>query len=198
MASINMNKRKIDVVDLTGSDDEQDAEAHQRRSKQKQSCQWEPPTPPASSNQATSGPLSSQASSTRSAPLRRDPHASYSTPSQTVRSGWAETLPSSFDAAAEVEDSQGFDDNAYQSLALYGTVSTKVVGVRFYSGHATAGEFVVVRREPGNQYDANAIRIDNVMGQQIGHIPRIMAAKLAPFLVRPKRSLIQKGADKHW
>jgi SWI/SNF-related matrix-associated actin-dependent regulator of chromatin subfamily A3 len=33
------------------------------------------------------------------------------------------------------------------------------------------------------QYDSNAIRVDNVLGRQIGHIPRAVAEKLAPYLV---------------
>ncbi len=33
------------------------------------------------------------------------------------------------------------------------------------------------------QYDSNAIRVDNVLGHQIGHIPRTVAEKLAPYLV---------------
>jgi SWI/SNF-related matrix-associated actin-dependent regulator of chromatin subfamily A3 len=40
----------------------------------------------------------------------------------------------------------------------------------------------MVRREPNNQYDRNAIRINNVQGDQIGHIPKTLAAKLAPYL----------------
>ena len=40
----------------------------------------------------------------------------------------------------------------------------------------------MVRREPQNQYDPNAIRIENVKRQQIGHIGRAMASKLAPFM----------------
>ncbi|RMD42552.1 hypothetical protein DV735_g2622, partial [Chaetothyriales sp. CBS 134920] len=57
-----------------------------------------------------------------------------------------------------------------------------IVGCRYYNGHATTGEYVKVRREPGNVYDGNAIRIDNVMGEQIGHLGRNVAARLAPFL----------------
>lgn len=33
------------------------------------------------------------------------------------------------------------------------------------------------------QYDVNAIRVDNVFGHQIGHIPRTVASKLAPYIV---------------
>ena len=41
---------------------------------------------------------------------------------------------------------------------------------------------MVVRREPRNPYDGNAIRIDNVVRDQIGHIGRQVAAKLAPLI----------------
>lgn len=41
---------------------------------------------------------------------------------------------------------------------------------------------MVLRREPHNQYDANAICVDNVRGEQIGHIPRGLAAKLAKYM----------------
>lgn len=57
------------------------------------------------------------------------------------------------------------------------------MGVRFYRGRATKGEHVVLKREPQNQYDRNAVRVDNVMGAQIGHIGRVVAAKLAKYMV---------------
>ncbi len=38
---------------------------------------------------------------------------------------------------------------------------------------------VTLVREPQNPYDANAIRVDNVNGVQIGHINRELASKLA-------------------
>lgn len=65
---------------------------------------------------------------------------------------------------------------------LYGSFDGKVVGIRYYNGFASAGEVVMCRREPQNQYDRNAIRVCNVLGNQIGHIPRAIAAKLAPYL----------------
>lgn len=68
-------------------------------------------------------------------------------------------------------------------LTCADVLHTKIVGVRFYTGHATKGEHVVVKREPSNHYDSNAIRVGNVMGEQIGHIPRQMAAKLAKYMV---------------
>ncbi len=87
-----------------------------------------------------------------------------------------------------------------------GAVDGKIVGLRYYSGFATVGEVVVsffadglmneflnkaadgvffqmIQREPSNPYDANAIRVNNVHGNQIGHIPKNLAAKLAPYMV---------------
>jgi SWI/SNF-related matrix-associated actin-dependent regulator of chromatin subfamily A3 len=65
-----------------------------------------------------------------------------------------------------------------------GAIDAKIVGVRYYNGYATPGEQVMVKREPGNPYDSNAIRINNVRGTQIGHLPRQIAGKLAPYMVR--------------
>lgn len=64
-----------------------------------------------------------------------------------------------------------------------GSLKDKIVGVRFYNGLASMGEQVMIKREPGNPYDSNAIRVNNVQGTQIGHLPKTIAAKLAPFLV---------------
>jgi hypothetical protein len=66
-----------------------------------------------------------------------------------------------------------------------GAIDGKIVGIRYYHGYATPGEQVMIRREPGNPYDSNAIRVNNVQGTQIGHLPRQLAEKLAPYLVSP-------------
>ncbi|PNY27303.1 Helicase-like transcription factor, partial [Tolypocladium capitatum] len=65
---------------------------------------------------------------------------------------------------------------------LYGSFDGKIVGVRYYSGYASPGEVVLCHREPQNKYDPNAIRVDNVMYQQIGHLPRKVAEKIAPYM----------------
>lgn len=65
-----------------------------------------------------------------------------------------------------------------------GLFETKIVGTRYYAGQATIGETVNVRRDVNNRYDSNAIRIESVMGGQIGHLGRDVAYKFAPFLVR--------------
>ncbi|KAF3005902.1 hypothetical protein E8E13_009536 [Curvularia kusanoi] len=92
------------------------------------------------------------------------------------------------DASQEEPDSsQGYNEQQY-SYSLYGTLNNKIVGVRYYNGYATLGEMVVCRREPANQYDRNAIQVLNVQGDQIGHIPKTLAAKLAKYM--DNRSLL--------
>lgn len=79
--------------------------------------------------------------------------------------------------------SQDDSNRAGESFELYGVLHTKIVGIQYYKGHATDGEFVIIRREPSNRFDKNAIRVDNVRRDQIGHIPRTVAAKLSDYMV---------------
>ncbi|KAI4129439.1 MAG: hypothetical protein LQ338_002220 [Usnochroma carphineum] len=112
-----------------------------------------------------------------------------SQPSQSQRESWMEEE----DAHETITLSQEGNDGAAEGeeYELYGTMRTKIVGVRFYTGYASVGEYVSVRREPRNQYDPNAIRINNVMGDQIGHIGRNEAARLAPYM--DNGSLVVEG-----
>jgi SWI/SNF-related matrix-associated actin-dependent regulator of chromatin subfamily A3 len=87
----------------------------------------------------------------------------------------------------EPDSTQGPSEQEY-SYSLYGALHNKIVGVRYYSGYATVGEMVICRREPNNPYDSNAIRVLNVQGDQIGHIPKTWAAKIAKYM--DNRSLL--------
>ncbi|KAE8553037.1 hypothetical protein EYB25_004416 [Talaromyces marneffei] len=90
-----------------------------------------------------------------------------------------------------VPATQAGDDLDLNSFQLYGCINTKIVGVRFYSGYASSGERVTLQREPDNKYDRNAIKVLNVMGAQIGHIPRNVASDLAKYL--DSKSLVIEG-----
>ena len=136
-------KRKADIIDLTGSDDE---------------------SPPAQ-RQKIDGSLPTDGVT------------------QSQRDSWNNTRTDEERAEDILLLSQeDGDEGSTQSFELYGTLNTKVVGIRYYTGYATVGEFVLIRRDSHNQYDSNAIRVDNVQGDQIGHIPRQMAAKLARYV----------------
>ncbi|KAI1367904.1 SNF2 family N-terminal domain-containing protein [Xylaria arbuscula] len=84
-------------------------------------------------------------------------------------------------------DSDGDGDGVTpqsQSFEYYGSMDNKIVGVRYYNGIVTPGESILCCREPSNAYDSNAVRVDNVMGSQVGHLPRNLVLKLAPYLDR--------------
>ena len=151
MAPIGNCKRKIDVVDLTASDNA--------------SSSYQP--------RKVARPLPTDGVS------------------QSERNTWSENAGED-DGDDTFVLSQDGDFTATETFELYGTIDTKIVGIQYYTGHASEGEHVSIRREPSNPYDSNAIRIDNVQRAQIGHIPRQIASKLAGYL--DDGSLLVEGA----
>ena len=144
MAPKGNGKRAIEVLDLTGSDDELTSYSQPRKH------------------------------------ARSENNLGYF--SQIERDQWvddgAEAGANELLASTQ-DDAFGAADETFE---LYGILGTKIVGVQYYNGHATVGEHVLIRREPRNQYDSNAIRVDNVQRVQIGHIPRKVAENLAPYM----------------
>ncbi|KXN85344.1 Putative SWI/SNF-like matrix-associated actin-dependent regulator [Leucoagaricus sp. SymC.cos] len=82
----------------------------------------------------------------------------------------------------EVIDDESPEDEVVDEL--YTMYHTNVVGIQYYTGLVGPGEEVVLVREPRNRFDANAIQVKNIGQDQVGHIPRAVAAKLAPLLDR--------------
>mmetsp|Transcript_17983 Transcript_17983/g.55026 ORF Transcript_17983/g.55026 Transcript_17983/m.55026 type:complete len:306 (+) Transcript_17983:171-1088(+) len=78
---------------------------------------------------------------------------------------------------------------------LFGVARSSVVGIRYYNGVVSKDEKLTLRREPANQYDANAIQVLNISGQQVGHIPRTLAKRLAPVMDAAKRVQGQRTSD---
>ncbi|KAH6631439.1 SNF2 family N-terminal domain-containing protein [Chaetomium tenue] len=125
-------------------------------------------------------------------PAKSPRHASASNRSQPAApqgqsSSSATSVPNATQRHLENDEPEPSTQDLTQSddgpqRELYGSFDGKIVGVRYYNGMATGGEVVICKREPSNQYDPNAIRVDNVLGRQIGHIPRTVAEKLAPYL----------------
>lgn len=121
---------------------------------------------------------SSQGGGSSSAPLGSPP-PSTGMLSPTL-SGSAVKLEPSATIAASAEPNSAAD-RLEREVAL-GFFNSKIVGCRYYPGHARMGEFVTLVREPTNPYDANAIRVLNQAGTQIGHIPRNVALGLAKLM----------------
>lgn len=82
-----------------------------------------------------------------------------------------------FQDAIPADDFQTSDEEL--DLVLFGTMRGQVVGLRYYTGVVNNNEMVALEREPNNPYDKNAIKINNVDGNQVGHLKRDLAAALA-------------------
>ncbi|CAG8727879.1 9258_t:CDS:1, partial [Funneliformis mosseae] len=82
----------------------------------------------------------------------------------------------------ELENESDPVDDVGAVEKLYGVIKTKIVGVRYYDGVVNKNESVSITREPRNPYDRNALRVDNTLGVQVGHIPRDAASALAPLI----------------
>ncbi|XP_007437469.1 helicase-like transcription factor [Python bivittatus] len=70
-------------------------------------------------------------------------------------------------------------DEDIDSAILFGTLRGTVVGLRYYTGVVNNNEMVALQREPNNPYDKNAVKVNNVNGDQVGHIKKELAVCLA-------------------
>nr|XP_006824708.1 PREDICTED: helicase-like transcription factor-like [Saccoglossus kowalevskii] len=86
------------------------------------------------------------------------------------------------DSVASIVDlttSDDIGDDELDHQILFGSVRGNVVGLQYYSGMVSGHEMVSLVREPENRYDHNAIKVIDVMGHQVGHIKRELAAPLS-------------------
>ena len=70
-------------------------------------------------------------------------------PSQEVQEPW---VPEEEHEAEDIViSSQDGNYDITATYQLYGVLNTKIVGVQYYKGLASNGEYVVIKREPNNQ-----------------------------------------------
>lgn len=74
------------------------------------------------------------------------------------------------------------DEQDEEASTFVASGECQIVGIRYYNGVAHPGEFVILVREPQNPYDRNAIRVDNMHGDKVGHIKATSAKYLAPII----------------
>ncbi|XP_054839603.1 helicase-like transcription factor [Eublepharis macularius] len=79
-------------------------------------------------------------------------------------------------------DGSAMTDEDIDSAVLFGTMRGSVVGLRYYTGVVNNNEMVALQRDPNNRYDVNAIKVNNVNGEQVGHIKKELAACLADIM----------------
>ncbi|XP_013925523.1 PREDICTED: helicase-like transcription factor [Thamnophis sirtalis] len=81
-------------------------------------------------------------------------------------------------------------DEDIDSAVLFGTLQGNVVGLRYYTGVVNNNEMVALQREPNNPYDKNAVKVNNVNGDQVGHIKKELAACLA-YIMDNKLAVVE-------
>eukprot|EP00062_Callorhinchus_milii_P016873 gi/632968635/ref/XP_007900635.1/ PREDICTED: helicase-like transcription factor isoform X1 [Callorhinchus milii] len=99
-----------------------------------------------------------------------------------------ESLAQFIDSA--LADSSALAEEALDSAVLLGNLRGNVVGLRYYTGVVSKNEMVALQREPRNAHDSNAIRVNNINGDQVGHLRRQLAAALA-FILDNKLARIE-------
>ncbi|XP_043926554.1 helicase-like transcription factor [Protopterus annectens] len=84
-----------------------------------------------------------------------------------------------FDLDETLPTDESTDSDEDADFILFGSLRGNVVGLRYYTGVVNNNEMVSLKREPNNPYDRNAVRVNNVNGDQVGHIKRELAVPLA-------------------
>ncbi|XP_073530747.1 helicase-like transcription factor [Phyllobates terribilis] len=87
------------------------------------------------------------------------------------------------DLTSSADDSASGEEDL-DSLVLFGVLRGNVVGLRYYTGVVNNNEMVALQREPSNPYDRNAVKVNNINGEQVGHIRKELAAALAQIMDR--------------
>ncbi|XP_041482549.1 helicase-like transcription factor isoform X2 [Lytechinus variegatus] len=103
-----------------------------------------------------------------------------------------EALSLTMDYLSQSTWDDGIDDNELLGLDIpiattqagtndvfLGQVLGHIVGLQYYSGTVNTNEMVSLVREPTNRYDKNAVKVENIWGQQVGHIKRELAEVLS-------------------
>ncbi len=92
-------------------------------------------------------------------------------------------------------------DNDHGDDGTIGTIFVEIAGTSHYPDRASRGEAVGLVREPENAHDRNAVRVENLTGRQLGHVPRRVAAWLAPLMdhqkVKPIGLVSEVGSAGH-
>ena len=68
------------------------------------------------------------------------------------------------------------------AVQFLGEVFTEIAGMQYYDGGVSPGDRVQLEREPENEHDRNAIRIENKSFHQAGYVPRRISSWLAPLI----------------
>jgi hypothetical protein len=69
---------------------------------------------------------------------------------------------------------------------LLGTIKSQIVGIQYYDDGVKGGEKIFFEREPDNDHDKNAIRVENLDFKKVGFLPKKSSSWLAPLIDQGK------------
>lgn len=158
-ASDSSKRKREEVVDLTGDSETRSAPKTPRTSSTRAPSHSESSTAGNRSLARTPSWTQPSPSSQRSRTARVPPWTPPQQHSQAERDAWLQEEDSDIFENVESSQSAPVAHDQYQKC---GSLDTKIVGVRFYTGFATVGERITIKREPSNPYDPNASKLAKV------------------------------------
>lgn len=155
------SKRKREVVDLTGDDSKTRSVPKTSRTSLTRTASHSESSTAAGNRSLARTPSWTQPSpsSQRSRTAHVPPWTPPQQHSQAERDAWLQEEDNDIFENVASSQSPPISHDQYQK---YGSLDTKIVGVRFYTGFATVGERITIKREPSNPYDSNASKLSMV------------------------------------
>jgi hypothetical protein len=69
---------------------------------------------------------------------------------------------------------------------LLGSIKSQIVGIQYYDNEVKSGEKIFFEREPDNDHDKNAIRVENLDFKKVGFLPKKTSSWMAPLIDQGK------------
>ena len=69
---------------------------------------------------------------------------------------------------------------------LLGNITSQIVGIQYYDDGVKGGEKIFFEREPDNDHDKNAIRVENLDFKKVGFLPKKSSSWMAPLIDQGK------------
>ncbi|KAH7107286.1 SNF2 family N-terminal domain-containing protein [Auriculariales sp. MPI-PUGE-AT-0066] len=85
-----------------------------------------------------------------------------------------------FDQEVDVEQAEP-EPESEPVDEIYVRYQANVVGISYYNGMVCDEERVEIARDARNRHDPNAFQVKNMLNEQVGHLKREVAARLAPL-----------------
>jgi hypothetical protein len=73
-----------------------------------------------------------------------------------------------------------------QKEKYLGSIESQIVGIQYYDDEVKSGEKIFFEREPDNNHDKNAIRVENLDFKKVGFLPKKSSSWLASLIDQGK------------